>query len=94
MVIREFLLIKHKKKRYNDIPGIILSDFVKLVEKKKSFEYKGIHKVTKEFIIMKNKDVRYLNQVSYRLLSFIFYSNLYFAEKLNYLRKENIMIIY
>ena len=39
---------------------------------------------------MKNKDVRYLNQVSYRLLSFIFYSNLYFAEKLNYLRKENI----
>ena len=39
---------------------------------------------------MKNKDVRYLNQVSYRLLNYIFYSNLYFAEKLNYLSNENV----
>ena len=74
-----------QKNRFPNIPGIILSDFIKLVEKKKSNEFKGIHKVTREFMIMKNKEIRGLNQVSYRLLSFIFYSNLYFAEKLNYL---------
>ena len=41
-------------------------------------------------MILKNKEIRGLNQVSYRLLSFIFYSNLYFAEKLNYLSNENV----
>ena len=79
-----------QKNQFSAIPGIILSDFIKEVESKKSNESKGIHKVTREFMILKNKEIRGLNQVSYRLLSFIFYSNLYFAEKLNYLSNENV----
>ncbi len=79
-----------QKNKFSAIPGIILSDFIKEVESKKSNESKGIHKVTKDFMILKNKEIRGLNQVSYRLLNFIFYSNLYFAEKLNYLSNENV----
>ena len=50
-------------------------------------------KVTLEFYISEYKNIRQLNQVSYRFLSFIFFSYLFYTKTLGYIKKMKLKII-
>ena len=65
----------------------LLSEFKEMINKKNQ-EFKGIKKVNIEFLKRQNKKIRELSQISYRLLNFIFYSNIFFGEKLGYLNNS------
>ena len=50
----------------------------------------GVVKVSKEFFLKENKNIRNLNQISYRLLQFVFYSIVYFDFILGFVKEEDI----
>ena len=53
-------------------------------------EHKGIKSISLNFFNDENKNVRELNQISYRMLSFIFFSYLFYAKILGYIDDNNI----
>ena len=53
-------------------------------------EHKGIKSISLNFFNDENKNVRELNQISYRMLSFIFFSYLFYAKILGYIDENNI----
>ena len=53
-------------------------------------EHKGIKSISLDFFNDENKNVRELNQISYRMLSFIFFSYLFYAKILGYIDENNI----
>jgi len=53
-------------------------------------EYKGILEHNYLFYISENKKIRNLNPISYRILNFIIYSNIYFSYKVGFLTLEEI----
>ena len=69
---------------YVKMDNMILSEFKELVNNEKKKEWKGFRKVSQNFFILKDKEIRGLSQICYRLLSFIFYSLVYFAKLQNY----------
>ena len=64
------------------------------VELEKKINYKGFKKVNNDFFIKPDKKVRNMSEVTYRILSFIFYSCIYYCEKLGYLNDSNISNFY
>ena len=68
------------KRRYLDkwYDSILLKDFKNETEKKMNKDYKGFLNENYLLFIDENKKIRNLTQLSYRILSFIFYSNLFF----------------
>ena len=52
--------------------------------------YKGILNQSYLFLISNNKKVRNLNKISFRILNFIIYSNIYFCYKIGFLKLEEI----
>ena len=101
MIIREghlriFKNIEEKKiefDRFKDndnlIPNMIISDYKKKVIDPllKNINF-GIPKINKINFIQKNKKIRNLSQVGYRLLNFILYSHLFFSHCLGYIKDE------
>ena len=91
--LRIFKNIEEKKQefdRFKDtdelIPNMLLSEYEKkyitpLLNKNNY----GVPKIDKITFIQKNKKIRKLSQVGYRLLNLIFYSHLYFCDCLGYL---------
>ena len=67
-----------------------LSQLMDEVEKEKQIQFKGFHPVKYEFFIKKNKNVRKMNDITYRILSFIFFSCIYWSEKLEFFNENNI----
>lgn len=61
---------------------------MKEVEIEKNYHFKGFKKVKFNFFINKDKKVRNMNNITYRILSFIFYSCLYYNEKLGYIDRH------
>ena len=55
-----------------------MKDFKNETEKKMNKDYKGFLNENYLLFIDENKKIRNLTQLSYRILSFIFYSNLFF----------------
>ena len=53
-------------------------------------EHKGIKSISLDFFNDENKNVRELNQISYRILSFIFFSYLFSAKILGYINDNTI----
>ena len=76
---------KYKTFRYKTI-----EEFKKEVEEFTKEEHKGIKQVSQNFFIKNDKKIRILNQISYRLLSLIFYSSLYFGQLLGYIKENEI----
>ena len=62
-----------------------LNKLMEEVEIEKNTHFKGFKKVKYKFFIKKNKNVRNMNNITYRILSFIFYSCVYYSEKLGFL---------
>ena len=66
-----------------------LNQLRKEVENEKSLHFKGILKVGYDIFKEQNKKVRNMHNVTYRILSYIFYSCLFYCEKLQYITKDN-----
>ena len=60
-------------------PFKIFEDFQKEILVKMNQDYKGIFEPSYLFLSKEAKDIRNLNQISFRLLNFIIYSNIYFS---------------
>ncbi len=69
---------------YGDIPSKLLADFKIQIEKMLKNEPIGI-KTVKPLFFKEKKVVRGLTNLSYRILSFILYSNLYFSNILGFI---------
>ena len=88
---------QHKEcmKRYKDsdvnIPNMTLEEYKREVIgpilKKGS---KGINPISKDSFLQRNKNVRNLNELSYRILTYLIYSHLFFANCLNYIDDDNL----
>ena len=101
MIIRKghFRIFKNEEdkikefSRFNDtdelIPNMLLLDYKnKIIEPLiKNINY-GISKIDKITFIQKDKKIRNLSQVGYRLLNYIFYSHLFFSDCLGYITNE------
>eukprot|EP00833_Pecoramyces_ruminatium_P015847 jgi/Orpsp1_1/1189879/evm.model.d7180000075169.1 len=61
---------------------------------KENIPIKGFKKVKRDFFINTKKQVRNISQVTYRILSFIFYSCIYYNEKLEYINSNDIKNFY
>ena len=79
---REDLIERYKDQWYD---SILLKDFNKEIETKINKDYKGINCSNYLLFINENKQVRKLSQISYRILSYIIYSNIMFNYLLEYL---------
>ena len=62
-----------------------LSQLMEEVEIEKNTHFKGFKNVNYNFFIKENKKVRNMNDITYRILSFVFYSCVYYCEKLGFL---------
>ena len=94
MVMREGhvrILLDHHFDQCKQYPlnKLKLSDLKKKIEAIIADEPKGVKQVNKIFF-KKNKKVRNLEPISYRLLSLLFYSNLYFGYLLGYINLETV----
>ena len=101
MILREghyriFKNLEEKKEefeRFKDtdelIPNMLLSNYRnKIIEPILNKSNFGIPKIDKITFIQKNKKIRKLSQVGYRLLNYIFYSHLFFSNCLGYINDE------
>ena len=78
------------KKFENGYPNKIFKDFEEEMIKKMNQDYMGIFEPSYLFFIKETKNIRNLSQITYRLLNFIVYSNIYFNLKCGFLSLEDI----
>eukprot|EP00833_Pecoramyces_ruminatium_P002883 jgi/Orpsp1_1/1176915/evm.model.c7180000059477.1 len=71
-------------------PCVMFEDFMKNVEKKRNDHIKGFKQVERRFFMNREKKVRTINNITYRILSFIFYSCIFYDEQLNFIGKRDI----
>ena len=71
-----------------------LSQLMKEVEYEKNLHFKGFKKVKYNFFIDQNKNVRNMNNITYRILSFIFYSCVYYCQKIEYIQENELNNFY
>ena len=71
-------------------PSIIFEDFQKEILERTKKDYKGIFEQSYLFFVKETKNIRNLNQISFRLLNFIIYSNIYFSYKCGFITLEEI----
>ena len=74
----------------NGYPNKIFSEFEKEMQEKMNNDYKGILEQNYLLFIKETKKIRNLSQISYRILNFIIYSNIFFAYKCGFLTLEEI----
>ena len=82
----------NKNKLNNDlIPNKTLYEYIKeIIEPIENQDNPGIEIIDKDKFILKNKRIRNLSMITYRLLNFIIYSHLFFANYFNYLDDEDL----
>ena len=83
-----------EKVKKNDGTQKSLKDLLDEVEREKKINIKGFKRVNFEFFSNQNKNVRNMNDITYRILSFIFYSCIYYSEKLGFIKKDNLDYFY
>lgn len=94
---RIFKNIEQKKEEFNkfgdndtNIPNMILEDYKKkIIEPIEEKAILGINKISKTNFINQYQLVRKLSHIGYRLLNFILYSHLFYANCLHFLSDEN-----
>ena len=79
---REDLIERYQDQWYD---SKLLKDFNKEIENEINKDYKGINCNNYLLFINENKQIRKLSQISYRILSFIIYSNILFNYLLEYI---------
>ena len=65
---------------YKKMNYMLLSQYKNLVEEEKRKEVIGVKFVNKDFFLKRDKEVRGLSNISYRILNFIFYSCIFYSE--------------
>jgi len=50
----------------------------------------GLNKISKSLFLKKDKNIRKMSQISYRLLNFLIYNHLFYANCLNYISKKEL----
>ena len=78
----------------NDGTEKSLNELLNEVEIEKNINFKGFKSVKYEFFCKQNKNVRNMNDITYRILSFIFYSCIYYNEKLGYIKNDDLKFFY
>ena len=74
-----------------NIPNMLLFQYInKIIEPIRNKTTYGFNIITNIFFKSKNKKIRNLSQIGFRLLNFICYSYLFFAYCLDYISEENI----
>ena len=81
--------------KYNDhdlnVPNKTLADYkTEVIEPIKKKGTKGLSPMSKDVFLKQNKKVRKLSELSYRILHFLIYSHLLFANCLNYISDEQL----
>ena len=79
---------------YRSSSCMMYDEFMKLVEEKRNIQYRGHKQVERSFFINKNKKVRNMNNITYRILSFIFYSCIFYDKKSKFISKNDIKTFY
>ena len=74
----------------NGYPNKLFSEFEVEMKDKMNSNYKGILEQNYLLFINETKKIRNLNQISYRILNFIIYSNIYFSYKCKFISLEEI----
>ena len=74
----------------NGYPNKLFDDFQEDMIKKMNHNYMGIFEPSYLFFINETKTIRNISQITYRLLNFIIYSNIYFNLKIGFLSLEDI----
>ena len=82
------------KVNQNDGTEKSLNQLMKEVEEEKNIHFKGFKNVKYEFFCQQNKNVRNMNDITYRILSFILYSCIYYSEKLGFIKSDDLKLFY
>ena len=78
----------------NDGTNKSLNQLMNESQKEKNIQFKGFKQVNYEFFVKKHKNVRNISDITYRILSFIFFSCIYYCEKLDYLDNNTLRNFY
>ena len=102
MIIREghYRIFKNEEEkkdefdRFKDtdelIPNMLLDEYkAKFIDQFLKKSNYGIPKIDRITFIQKNKKIRKLSNIGYRLLNFIFYSHIFFSECLEYIKDKS-----
>ncbi|KAG4089111.1 hypothetical protein H8356DRAFT_1007620 [Neocallimastix lanati (nom. inval.)] len=98
-----FRVFKDENQRRNDyyvinyhfyVPYIVLSELMNKVENERRIQIRGLKRVKRNFYIDNKKKVRNISTVTYRILSFIFYSCIYADIKIGYLSTSDLEKFY
>jgi len=81
---------QQEQSNYSYIPGKLLPDLLKEIEILKRTHTPGIKKVDKNRFLSTSKEVRNISNITYRLLSFIFYSCIFFDGKLSLINENDL----
>ena len=80
-----------KRPYYVPFHSKLLNEYKSEVENLKINDtFKGFRRVNIEYFLSNKKEVRNLNNISYRLLNFIFYSCIFYSKILGFLKEEQI----
>ena len=74
----------------DNIPNMLLEDYKKIIEEITNKKIYGVNRPQKESFLNPNHKVRNLSVIGYRLLNYIIYSHLFYANCLNYLSDEEL----
>ena len=74
----------------NGYPNKLFSEFENEMKEKMNNDFKGILEQNYLLFINETKKIRNLSQISFRILNFIIYSNIYFAFKCGFITLEDI----
>ena len=74
----------------NGYPYELFKDFENRIKEEMNKDYKGIYEQSYLFFINETKSIRKMSQITYRLLNFIIYSNLYFSLKCGFITLKEI----
>jgi hypothetical protein len=72
----------------------LLRDLMVEVEQSRNLQIKGFKKVKRRFFVNKNKKVRNISNITYRILSFTFYSCILFIKMLGYIENNELENFY
>ena len=88
---REDLIERYEYRLKEWYDSILLKDYKIEIENKMNQDYKGILCNNYLLFLKENKKIRKMSQISYRILSFVLYSNIFFNYILEYIKDKDIL---
>ena len=74
-----------------NIPSMIYTQYLReIIQPILNTSKNGLNAITKDYFTKRNKKIRELNELSYRILNYILYSHLFFANCLDYISDDDL----